>query len=102
MRRIFLLFFITSLTFSFAGPAFADDPAKRLTGGINDVVAAPFEIFKGIEDAAIEQGIFGGATVGTLQGISNALTRALKGAFEIVTFPLSFPASTDPLSQDEK
>ena len=79
---------ITIIFFMAANGAFADDPGQKLTRGIGDVVAAPFEIFKGIEDAAIEKGVFGGVTIGTLQGLANAITRAVKGVVEITTFPV--------------
>ena len=96
MKRFLIVAMCAAMLLLSANAVFADNPVNKLSRGINDVVAAPFEIFKGIEDAAIEKGVFGGVTVGTLQGLANALTRAVKGVYEVTTFPIPSPDDFNP------
>jgi putative exosortase-associated protein (TIGR04073 family) len=102
MKRVTAFITLIMLLFFLAGTVSADDPVRKLTRGMSDIVASPFELFKGIEDAAIEKGVFGGVAIGTLQGIANAFTRAVKGACEVVTFPITFPGDCPPVDPEWK
>ncbi len=100
MRRIVVLAVSAALVFSFAGAVYADGPLKKLGRGIANLVTCPLELPTGIGRAATEDGAIAAFTWGILKGTFNIVKRAGVGAYEIITFPVPFPADYKPILDD--
>ena len=84
---------------SMTSASYANDTAlKKLSRGVTNFIASPVEIFYGIRGAFRENGILAASTLGVLNGFWRLGKRALCGAYETITFPLSpyNPIITDP------
>lgn len=79
-----LLMILSMSTFAYAKEA---KGSHKLVRGVVDVITAPVELPKQIYKATKESNPFVGITVGTLKGAGNLVTKALSGAFNIITFP---------------
>ena|SRR3989338_4965184 len=82
------------------------NPIQKLKRGIVNVVTAPIEIAKGIDDGwkssakknqPAGTGIFGGF----FKGIANTIERMGSGLWDIVSFPFETPADYEPLMKPD-
>jgi len=80
--------------------AYADTPIKKLGRGICNIVTAPLELFKGIQDANNDGGFLAAFSWGVLKGLFQTGVRAGVGVYEVVTFPIPFPKDFEPILVD--
>ena len=82
------------------------NPLQKLKRGIVNVVTAPIEIAKGVDEGWKESadqkqpagtGIFGGF----FKGIANTIERMGSGLWDIVSFPFETPAHYEPLMKPD-
>ena len=60
-----------------------------------------FEIPKSIQDIFYEEGPLAAVTYGILDGIYKCTLRTVAGAYEVITFPIPFPADYAPIVEPE-
>ncbi len=74
---------------------------KKLGRGVANVAFGWIDIFKGIQEVAEQNNVIAGLTWGPIYGTGKAVVRTLAGAYEVVTFPIPWPADFEPLVQPE-
>ncbi|MFH1593360.1 MAG: exosortase system-associated protein, TIGR04073 family [Candidatus Omnitrophota bacterium] len=92
--------------------SFADNALEKFGRGVSNIVVSPLEVMNGIKqakeqgsskDSYLKSGGWDSAlTWGTVNGICRMVTRAVVGAFEVVTFILPLPKDYKPILTDVK
>ena len=99
-RKLNIVIIVILLMTVFTVFAYADTPVKKLGRGVCNIVTCPLELFKGIQDAHNENGLFAALTWGLIKGTVNTVIRAFVGAYEVVTFPIPAPSNYEPILTD--
>jgi putative exosortase-associated protein (TIGR04073 family) len=74
---------------------------RKLGRGVANVATGVFEIPISIQEKFYSDGPMAAATYGLFDGIYKLLRRTVVGAYEIVTFPIPFPADYAPIVEPE-
>ena len=82
------------------------NPFHKLKRGIVNVVTAPIEIAKGVDDGWKQNSCRAstactGAFTGFFKGIAHTVGRMGSGVWDIVSFPFKVPANYEPLMKPE-
>lgn len=91
MRKITILVLILSIILSIPSLSYASLRGHKLKQGIYDLFGAPFSVVTATVDQvkkAGPNGVLLGLTAGILDGAGQFTTKALRGAFNIVTFAI--------------
>ena len=104
MKKLVSMLIVVSFIFCVPAVAGADEdtdgPLKKLGRGIANAVTCPLELPKGMEDAKQENGWFAALSWGILMGTYNTAKRFVVGLYEVVSFPIPFPADYKPILTD--
>ncbi len=76
---------------SLANPSIRGSDRKLLRGALN-VTTGWVEIFQGIYDVSVEEGLVTGILYGPMLGLGMAVIRTGSGLYETITFPIPLPA----------
>ena len=87
--------------FSMQSPCFAQNMLRKLGRGAANVGSSIIEVPKSIQESFYDDGPVAAVTHGILDGIYKFLVRGVVGAYEIVTFPIPFPAEYAPIVEPE-
>jgi len=82
-------------------PCFAQDMLRKLGRGLGNVATGAFEIPKSVQETFYEEGPLAAGTYGVIDGISKFLLRTVVGVYEVVSFPIPFPADYAPIVEPE-
>ena len=82
------------------GTSYADTALKKLGRGLANAVTCPIEIPYRISEVNEDSGPLAAFTWGVLDGIFRMTMRLVVGAYEIVSFPIPFPAHYEPIIDD--
>ena len=104
MRRIanlaIIIILIGSLL-SIPSPCFAQNMLRKLGRGVANVVTSPLELPKSIQEVFYEDGPVAAGTYGILEGAFKGIVRIAAGVYEVITFPIPFPADYEPIVEPE-
>jgi putative exosortase-associated protein (TIGR04073 family) len=100
MRRLAMAAIIFILLVGFASPGYCDDPLKKLGRGISNACLCVFELWEQPSDVGETDGPAAAWTYGILKGVGMMGVRAVVGIYEILTFPIPFPAEYKPILTD--
>jgi len=96
-----LVIFISVIALLFISSAsHADTPVKKLGRGIANIFTCPIELPYRIGQANEEDGPFAAFTWGILEGICRTGMRLVVGVYEVISFPIPFPAYYEPIIDD--
>ncbi len=101
---ILLILFFLVLALGNGESRAADNPGEKLARGVVNVVSAPIEIAKKIDQewkSKKEQPAALGVFSGFFKGLAATLARMGSGAWDIATFPFKVPNDYDPLVKPE-
>ena len=104
MKKIVNLAVISVLIISLVciqSPCFAQNMLRKLGRGVSNVATSVFEIPKSIQEIFYEEGVVAAGTYGIIDGIYKCLLRTVVGVYEVVTFPIPFPADYAPIVEPE-
>ena len=101
MKKIISLSMAIFLFISILGiNVYADDCVKKLGRGLANVLTCPLEVPREMENTNSENGIFAAFTWGLVKGIVKMAVRLGVGVYEVVSFPVPFPADYAPIITD--
>jgi len=81
-----------------AAPGYCETPAfRKFRRGFCNMLTFHMEVGQEMTKAGNEGGNIGAMTVGLAKGLFMSAARALTGVYEVVTFPLPFPAEYKPI-----
>ena len=98
MKKIIALIAIASLLF--VSSAHADTMLKKLGRGLANIITCPLELPYRIGRANEENGPFAAFTWGVLDGLCRIGARLIVGGYEVISFPIPFPADYRPVIDD--
>ena len=109
MQRAPKIFIALFLTFAFSLPLTAAEaeiqaegtPQRKIQRGFLNVVLSPFEISNELSKEVRNDTLPPSWVAGLGRGAIYAVGRALVGVYEIVTFPIPYPAHYKPVLQPE-
>jgi len=101
MTRFAVAFVLIVSLVCIQSPCFADNMLRKLGRGTCNIVTSIFEIPKSIQEIFYEEGAPAAATYGVFDGVYKFLLRTVVGAYEVVTFPIPFPADYEPIVEPE-
>lgn len=109
MQKPVTIFIALVLTFVFSLPLMAEEaeiqgeglPQRKLQRGFLNVVLSPFEISNELSKEVRNDTIPPSWVAGLGRGVCYTMGRALVGVYEMVTFPLPYPANYKPVLQPE-
>lgn len=100
MKRIFALSLALLITISSASPGYCDDPMRKLTRGICNLLTFPCELPIRIHAAYKRGGLAEGLTYGLWEGACNMVFRGAMGFYETISFPIPIPEGYEPIMTD--
>ncbi|MFH1799121.1 MAG: exosortase system-associated protein, TIGR04073 family [Candidatus Omnitrophota bacterium] len=104
MQRIVKTLFVCCVVVSMVGMAaqcYAQDPAKKLSRGIANVLTGWVELPKNIYETSVEENVLSGLTMGLAKGVGMTIVRTGAGVYEAVTFPFPIPEEYEPVLEPE-
>ncbi|MFH0840264.1 MAG: exosortase system-associated protein, TIGR04073 family [Candidatus Omnitrophota bacterium] len=87
--------------FSIQSTCFAQNMLRKLGRGLANVATGAIEIPKAIQDTFYDEGPVAAGSWGLIDGIYKFFARTLVGVYEVVTFPIPFPADYAPIVEPE-
>jgi len=93
MRRKVLLGVMVGMLVGTVPKAWAQDPIHKAGRGVVNVVTGWIEVPKNLHLGLQEDNPVLGAGWGLIKGLGLAATRMVFGAYEVITFPLPYPAA---------
>ncbi|MFC1576435.1 exosortase system-associated protein, TIGR04073 family [Candidatus Omnitrophota bacterium] len=104
MKKIIALISIGAMLLA-SGVSFADSQTdqlamEKLGRGAANLATSPYEVIYRINEVTDEKGSGYGLTWGLGYGIVRTLTRAVVGAYELITFPIPMPQDYKPIITD--
>ena len=80
---------------------YAQNMLRKLGRGTANIFTSPFELPRSIQQILYDNGPVAGLTYGIVDGAFKTLLRAVVGVYEVVTFPIPFPAEYKPVVEPE-
>lgn len=74
---------------------------RKLGRGVANVATGAIEVPKAIQETFYEEGPVAAVSWGLLDGLYKFVARTVVGAYEIVSFPIPFPADYAPIVEPE-
>jgi len=74
---------------------------RKLGRGFANVATGAIEVPKAIQETFYEEGPVAAGSWGLFDGLYKFVARTVAGVYEIVTFPIPFPADYAPIVQPE-
>lgn len=100
-KAIIISIIIVSL-FAIQSISFAQNNMLRKLGrGVANVATGAIEVPKAIQETFYEEGPVAAVSWGLLDGLYKFVARTVVGAYEIVSFPIPFPADYAPIVEPE-
>ncbi len=98
----FVIIFVLIISlFCVQSPCFAQDMLRKLGRGVANIATGVIEIPKSIQESFYDNGPIAAGTYGVLDGVYKFLLRTGVGVYEVITFPLPFPADYEPIIEPE-
>ena len=91
MKRIVVFLMIVGILLM-SNTLYADTALKKLGRGTANILTCPIELIYRVGEANEESGPFAALTWGLLNGVYRMGMRGVVGVYEVVTFPIAFPA----------
>ena len=88
--------------FLLPGLAVAEEPAQKLTKGIEETATSWAEVPKEMAETTEEKNIIEGVTVGTIEGAGKAVVGTTKGVVDVATFYLPDENKEEDIDTTEK
>ena len=79
----------------------ADDVACKLGRGLTNIITGPIELFAELDYGIERYGWSRGVPAGMISGFCKSISRTLAGVYEVVTFPIEYPADFKPVVEPE-
>lgn len=99
--KVFVACFFLAVVLSFTSPCYANDPARKLSRGVVNILTGWVELPKNIYETSVEENVFSGMTVGLARGIGMTIVRTGAGIYEVITFPFPIPEGYLPVLEPE-
>ena len=80
---------------------FAQNMLRKVGRGVANIATSAFEIPISIQEKFYSDGPMAACTYGLVDGIYKLIRRTVVGAYEIITFPIPFPADYAPIVEPE-
>ena len=87
--------------FSIQSTCFAENMLRKLGRGLANVATGAIEIPKAVQETFYEEGPVAAVSWGLMDGVYKFFARTLVGVYEVVTFPIPFPADYAPIVEPE-
>lgn len=96
-KKMLTLFVAVMAMGAVAKAGYMEDVVRKLGRGVANIAGCPVEVLMNMQAVTEDNGLVAGVTYGTTRGVYHGVTRALVGAFEVVTFVVP----TDVIIQPE-
>lgn len=87
--------------FSMQSTCFAQNMLRKLGRGLANVVTGAIEIPKAVQETFYDEGPVAAGSWGLIDGVYKFFARTLTGIYEVITFPIPFPADYAPIVEPE-
>jgi len=78
-----------------------EDVTYKLGRGMTNIVTGCLELGNSIEMEIDQGGLYKGVSFGIIKGLTRMVARVGAGVYEVVTFPIEYPANYKPLIEPE-
>ena len=99
--NLIILFVIIISLVCIQSPCFAQNMLRKFSRGVANIATGPFEILKSIQESFYEDGPIAAGSYGVVDGVYKCLLRTIVGAYEVITFPIPFPAHYEHIVEPE-
>ncbi|MFH1752862.1 MAG: exosortase system-associated protein, TIGR04073 family [Candidatus Omnitrophota bacterium] len=99
MKRLFLCLFV--FLFASVSVCYAGGAIGKLSRGLMNTTTGWIELFTTIHESYVEEPFIGGLIYGIPMGLARAFLRTGAGIYELITFPIPFPANYEPIIEPE-
>ncbi len=101
MKRIAAALLVLVVIIFNATPGYCETPAfRKFRRGFCNMLTFYMEVGQQMEKEGAEGGNGRAVTLGLAKGLGLSAARALSGVYEVVTFPVPFPAEYKPIMKE--
>jgi len=103
-KRIVILILVMAVACVCVDRAYASwyqDVTHKLGRGLTNLVTSPIELGNTLEYEVEKYGIYRGIPFGVLKGLVQATGRIIVGLYEVLTFPIEYPADYKVIMEPE-